>query len=237
VHWVEADTRQAFVRARVAGASRIDIETRWARSLRVYVHDRLLDLDRPVEIRINGASVFADRVKRSAVTALQGAWARGDERLIDAAEIRIDVPAAADALAVGERAFNELTPKRQEGTLSFWEMFATRALEERWPAIGIEGVEDALPPDIKAAPEQVAVRVRHVDPDGLLAAAALKPGDLLIELGGEPFFRGRGGLTSLHHWLIRELRNEPASYAVTVWRDGRRLEATVRLKLGPYSGS
>jgi dienelactone hydrolase len=237
VRWVEADTRQAFVHARVTGASRIDIDARWARSLRVYVHDRLVDLDRPIEIWVNGARVFADRVNRSGATALQGARIRGDERLIDAAEITVDVPAAPVAIATAERAFNELTPKHPEGTLSFWEMFATRALEERLPALGVEGVEDALPPGITAAAEQVAMRVRHVDPAGPLSAAALKPGDLLIAFGGEPFFRGRGGLTGLHQWLIRELRNEPAPYALVVWRDGRRVEATVRLKLGPYGGS
>jgi len=234
VHWVEADTRQAFVHARVTGASRIDIDARWARSLRVYVHDRLVDLDRPIEIWVNGARVFADRVNRSGVTALQGARVRGDERLIDAAEITLDVPVAPAAIAIAERAFNELTPKHPEGTLSFWEMFATRALEERLPALGVEGIEDALPAGITAAAEQVAVRVRHVDPAGALSAAALKPGDLLIAFGGEPFFRGRGGLTGLHQWLIRELRTEPASYALVLWRDGRRLETTIQLKLSGW---
>jgi dienelactone hydrolase len=237
VHWVEADTRQAFVHARATGASRVDIDARWARSLRVYVHDRLVDLDRPIEIWVNGARVFADRVNRSGVTALQGARLRGDERLIDAAEITVAVPAAPAAIAIAERAFNELTPTHPEGTLSFWEMFATRALEERLPALGVEGVEDALPAGITAAAEQVAVRVRHVDPAGALSAAALKPGDLLIAVGGEPFFRGRGGLTGLHQWLIRELRTEAAPYSVTAWRDGKRLETTVHLKLGAYGGS
>jgi dienelactone hydrolase len=234
VHWVEADTRQAFVHARVTGASRVDIDARWARSLRVYVHDRLVDLDRPIEIWVNGARVFADRVNRSGVTALQGARLRGDERLIDAAEITVDVPTAPAAIAIAERAFNELTPKHPEGTLSFWEMFATRALEERLPALGVEGMEDALPAGMTAAAEQVAVRVRHVDPAGALSAAALKPGDLLIAFGGEPFFRGRGGLTGLHQWLIRELRTEPAPYSVTAWRDGKRLETTIQVKLSGW---
>jgi dienelactone hydrolase len=234
VNWVEPDTRQAFVHARVAGASRIDIDARWARSLRVHVHDRLVDLDRPIEIWVNGARVFADRVNRSGATALQGARIRGDERLIDAAEITVDVPASPAAIATAEWAFNALTPKHPEGTLSFWEMFATRALEERLPALGVDGVEDALPAGITAAAEQVAVRVRHVDPSGALAAPILKPGDLLIAFGGEPFFRGRGGLTGLHQWLIRELRAEPAPYAVVVWRDGRRLETTVQLKLAAW---
>jgi Putative esterase len=237
VHWVEADTRQAFVHGAVAGASRIDITARWARSLRVYLHDRLVNLDHRIDIWVNGTRVFSDQVKRSARTALAGARARGDERMIGAAEVALDVPSGPEAIAIAERAFNELTPKQAEGTLSFWEMFATRALEERAPALGLVGTEAALPAGIKAAGEQVAVRVQEVAATGPLAAAGLEPGDLLIEFGGEPFFRGRGALTGLHQWLMRELRNEPSPYTLVAWRDGRRVEATVRLKLGPYAGS
>jgi hypothetical protein len=123
---VEADTRQAFVHAAVAAPSRIDITARWARKLTVYLHDRLVDLDQPVEIRVNGVKAFSGKVTRSALTALSGARARGDERSIFAAEIRVDVPATPAALAAGERAFDELTPKRAEGALSFWEMYAMR---------------------------------------------------------------------------------------------------------------
>jgi len=234
VHWVEADTRQAFVHAAITGPSRVDITARWARKLNVYLHDRLVNLDQPVEIRVNGVQAFSGKVPRSAIVSLSGARLRGDERLIDAAEISVDVPATPASLAAAQRAFDELTPKRAEGTLSFWEMFATRALEERVPSLGIDGAEEALPAGVSAAAEQVAVRIRQVAATGPLAAAGLKPGDLLVEVGGEPFFRGRGALTALHHWLVRELRNEPAPYAVVAWRDGRRVESSVRLALGPY---
>jgi C-terminal processing protease CtpA/Prc len=147
------------------------------------------------------------------------------------------VPATPDAIAIAERAFNELTPKHAEGTLSFWEMYATRALEERVPTLGFDGAEEALPSGVKSAAEQVAVRVRQVAPTGPLSGAGIKPGDLLVEVGGEPFFRGRGAVTGLHHWLIRELRAAPAPYTIVVWRDGRRVESTIQLKLGLYAGS
>jgi len=234
VHWVEADTRQAFVHAAIVGPSRIDITARWARKLKVYLHDRLVNLDQPVEIRVNGVQAFSGKAARSALAALSGARARGDERLMFAAEVSVDVPATPAAVAVTERAFGELTPKHAEGTLSFWEMYATRALEERVPSLGLDGAEEALPAGVNAAGEQVAVRVRQVASSGPMAAAGLKAGDLVLEVGGEPFFRGRGGLTTLHHWLIRELRSEPASYAVVSWRDGRRVESNVQLALGPY---
>jgi hypothetical protein len=237
VHWVEADTRQAFVEAAITGPSRIDITARWTRTLTLYLHDRLVNLDRPIEVWVNGVKAFSRKAPRSALTALRGARSRGDERLIDAAEIRVDVPATPDAIAVAERAFNELTPAHGEGTLSFWETFATRALEERVPALGLDGAEEPLPPGVPAAGEQVAVRVRQIGSSGPLSAAGLKPGDLLLEVGGEPFFRGRGALTALHQWLVRELRIEPAPYPVVAWRDGRRAESRVWLKLGPYAGS
>ena len=234
VHWVEADTRQAFVHAAIVGPSRIDITARWARKLKVYLHDRLVNLDQPVEIRVNGVQAFSGKAARSALAALSGARARDDERVMFAAEVSVDVPATPAAVAVTERAFGELTPKHAEGTLSFWEMYATRALEERVPSLGLDGAEEALPAGVNAAGEQVAVRVRQVASSGPMAAAGLKAGDLVLEVGGEPFFRGRGGLTTLHHWLIRELRSEPASYAVVSWRDGRRVESNVQLALGPY---
>ena len=234
VHWIEPDTRQAFVHAIVSGPSQIDITARWARTVRVYLHDRLVNLDRPIDIRVNGVQAFNGRVSRSAVTALRHARSRGDERLIDAAEVVVSVPATADAIAIAERAFTDLTPAHAEGTLSFWEMYATRALEERLPTLGFDGVEAALPSDVKAAPEQVAVRIQRVTPGSPLSAAGLKPGDLLLELGGEPFFRGRGAVTGLHRRLIRELRAAPAPYTVVIWRDGKRVESTIQLRLGPY---
>jgi S1-C subfamily serine protease len=102
------------------------------------------------------------------------------------------------------------------------------------PALGLDGVEEALPAAVKLGGEQVAVRVRQVAPTSPMAAAGLQAGDLLLEVGGEPFFRGRGALTTLRQWLVRELRAEPASYTVVTWRDGRRVESNVRLALGPY---
>jgi dienelactone hydrolase len=237
VHWIEADTRQAFVHAVVTGPSRIDITARWARSLKVYLHDRLVNLDHPIEVRVNGAKTFSGTVPRSALIALAHARARHDERLIDAAEIAVDLPTTPDAIAVAERAVIALAPTHAEGTLSFWEMYAQRSLEERVPALGIDGTEEPLPPGVKGAAEQIALRIRQSATTGLLSTAGLKPGDLLIEFGGEPFFRGRGGVTALHQWLIRELRNEAAPYTIVIWRDGRRVELTAPLKLGPYKES
>ena len=113
-------------------------------------------------------------------------------------------------------------------------MYAVRALEERFPSIGFEGNEAALPDRVPAAPEQVGLRVTAVDAASAVAEAGLRAGDLLIDVGGEPFFRGAGGVAQLYHWIVRELRGQPASYPLTVWRDGNRITLEAVFQLGSY---
>jgi dienelactone hydrolase len=234
VHWVETDTRQGFVAARVVTSSRIDVTARWTRTLKLYLHDRLVDLDRPLEVWVNGVRAFGGTVPRSAVTALEQARARDDERLIDAAVISVDVPATPASIAIAERGWSELTPAHPEGTLSFWETYAARALEERMPSLGFEGVEEALPAAANPSGEQIALRVGRIVNGNPIAGVGLRTGDLIVSFGDEPFFRGRGGASGLYRWLIRELRTEDKAYSIVVWRDGRPHSLTARLKLGPY---
>ena len=73
VHWIEADTRQALVRARVVSATEIDVAARWAREITLFLNDQLVDLDRAVTIRLNGQVVFDSPVLRSARVALEEA--------------------------------------------------------------------------------------------------------------------------------------------------------------------
>ncbi|MFQ5766455.1 MAG: M14 family zinc carboxypeptidase, partial [Acidobacteriota bacterium] len=61
-------------------------------------------------------------------------------------------------------------------------------------------------------------------------------GDVVLEVGGEPFFRGQGGVAALDRWLRRELRATAAAYTIRLLRQGAPLDLTVRLKLGPYTG-
>jgi hypothetical protein len=233
-HWVESDTRQGLIRAIVAAPNRIEITSRWTPGLTVYLHDRLVNLDEPVEIDVNGARVFAARVPRSAVTALEQARFFDDERRIYAAAVRIEVPSTPASRAAGEKLWAQLAPARPEGQLSFWEMYATRALEERFSDAGFDGVEARLPSGIPAFPERVAIRVTRVRDGSAVAAAGLRAGDLLAAFGGEPFFAGRGAVAGLHAWLARELRSGEASYELTVLRDGGLTTLSVRLKLGEY---
>jgi hypothetical protein len=235
MHWIEADTRQALFKAAVAGPSRIDVTARWARTLKLYLHDRLLDLDRPVEVWVNGIKAFAGVVPRSIPTALEQSALLKDERCIYAAIVTVRVPAAGPSIAAGQRLWKELTPVHPEGTRSFWEMYATRALEERFSSVGFDGDEEDAPPAAHLDGEQVAIRVKQATPASAVAAGGLRAGDLVLEVKGEPFFRGNGGVAALYRWLIRELRSDAADYPFVVWRDGQRLTLPVRLKLGPYA--
>ncbi|MFQ5670114.1 MAG: M14 family zinc carboxypeptidase [Acidobacteriota bacterium] len=234
IHWIESDTRQGLVQARAATPHRIEITAWRTRRLKVFLHDRLVDLDRPVTITVNGETVFSGQVKRSIRTALEQAR-RLDPGRIYAAMVEVEVPRTAAATAAGRRLARDLQPSHPEGRLSYWEMFARRALEERFPDPGFRGTEEPLPGGWKGAlPDQVAIRVDEVDPGSGVAAAGLRPGDHLIEVDGEPFFAG-GGTAALHQWLARELRGIPATYPLRIVGSGppRTLEA--RLRLGPYA--
>jgi hypothetical protein len=236
VRWVESDTRQGLLRAIARPPDRIDVSVRWARRVTLWLHDRLVDLDRPLTITINGAEAFKGTVPRSAVTALEGVRHFGDERRIYAASVTLDVPNELQATAVAERLVREMTPSRPPGTLSFWEMYATRALDERFPNLGFDALEAPLPAIRKGWPDQVALRVTAVRDGSAVAAAGLQAGDLLIEFDHEPFVRGRG-ITHLHAWVARELRRDPRPFTLDVVRAGRPLTMTAQLALGPYTGA
>jgi len=237
VRWLETDTRQGVADAEVTSSSRISVTALWTREITLYLHDRLVDLDKPIEVWINGTKAFAGAVPRSIATALEEARSLADERRIYAAKLRLKVPAGTEALQAGRKLWTDLQPRQPELTLSFWERFAVGALEERFPSVGIEGTEVAMPSGLPAVPTQTAIRVTRVQTDGPFAASGLRAGDLIIEVAGEPFFRDKSGLAGLRQWLMRELRVEPLSFPLLVWRDGQSLTLNAVLKLGPYATS
>ncbi len=232
VHWIEADNRQAAFRARVTTPTHIDIEARWAGELTLFLNDELVNLDEPISVSINGMTVFEGQIERSLLVALQEARRSGNERRLYSARIHLAVPDTRESLEAGQAFWASLDPQQTEGQLSFWEMYAQRALEERFPDVGFTGEEVAIPgPGVEWAPEQVAVRVTSVSTAG---PAGLRSGDVILTLGGEAFFRGRGGVASAYEWLVRELRETPQSYSLSVLRDGLPLSLTHVYQLGPY---
>jgi len=236
VHWIETDARAGLVHARVTTRGRIDIRARWTKEVRVYLNDRLVELDKPVEIWVNGQKAFQGLVPRSIPFALDQARTLADERRIYAGSVRVRVPDSPESRREGEELWKEVSPTHEEGILSFWEMYAMRALEERFPSLGLQGEEATLPVEYPGAPEQVVVRISALEPGSPFRAGGVRAGDLLVEVGGEPFFQGLGGLDGLHDWLLRELRGQEREYSVLVLRDGDLLELSVRLGLGAYQG-
>lgn len=234
VHWIESDTRQAFVHARVTGPAAIEIDARWARSLTLHLNDHIVDLDQPLSVRVNGETVHEGRVERSMRVALEDARRLGDERRVYAARLSVTVPSTPAAAAHARRAWDALAPRHPEGDLSFWEMYAVRALEERVPSVGFQGQEVPLPAGTASVPEQVGIRVTAVEPDSPASRAGLAAGDELVTFGREPFFAGRGGLAGLHHWLIRELRETPARFDLVIVRNGEPRVLEASYALGPY---
>ena len=235
VHWVESRDRQGLVRARVMSPTEIRITARWTGTVRLHLNDRLVDLDRVITVRVNGQTVFEGRLERSLLTALDGAHELADERRVYPVRLEVDVPRTAASIEAGAALSEELEPRSAEGTLSFWEMYAVRALEERFPNVGFTGEEVPLPTGIDpSAPEQIAISVTDVEGGSGAGVAGLRPGDVLLRFGGEPFFGGRGGVGRLHHWLVRELRTHAQEYELLVWRDGGPVTLRGGFALGPY---
>lgn len=232
VHWVEVDNRQVALRARVTTPTHIDIEARWAGELTLFLNDELVNLDAPITVSINGKQVFEGEVERSAMVALQEARRSGNERRVYSARLHLSVPNTPESVAVGQAFWASLAPQHTEGQLSFWEMYAQRALEERFPDLGFSGEEVELPGrGGVSAPEQTALRVTSVSAHG---PAGLQQGDLLLSIGGESFFRDRGGVGSTYQWMVRELRETPRSYSLSILRDGAPLSLTHEYHLGAY---
>ena len=228
VHWIESDTRRGLVRARVVSRHRIDVEARWARSLRVYVHDRLVDLDAPFEIRVNGESVHRGMVERSIDFARNDVRATGDLGHTYAGVVEVDVPTSAESLKVARRLSASLRVRHPEGVLSFWETYAMRSLEDRLPPLGLVGRETEA-----ANREQMSIRIDDVAEDSAFFRAGLRRGDVLVEVDGEPFFEG-SGLDGLRSWLVRELEETPREVSLRIRRGGKEQMLLATLSLEPF---
>ncbi len=62
--------------------------------LLVRLDDRMLDLDRPLEVKHAGKAIFADEVPRTVGVMVRTLAGRGDPALIFDAEVEVSLPAA-----------------------------------------------------------------------------------------------------------------------------------------------
>ena len=227
VHWLEPDTRQGVIHGEIHPGNRIELAVRWSREVRIYLHDRLVDLDQPVVIHVNGVRMFEGKLTRSIPFALEQVRLLNDPARVFSALVSIEVPPNRDRTI----ALPQALASPPEGPLSFWEYYAAQTLRDRLPSLGFEAtrVDD---PEVEAD-EYTAFKVTSVQSDSPFEAAGLKPGDILLEVGAEPFVVGRD-LRFLRDWLSRELDDVPRAYELLVLRDGQSLTLTVTLSLDPF---
>ena len=233
VHWLEVDNRQAIAQARIESENRIVVRARRAGRVTLYLHDRLVDLDRPVEVTVNGVSMFSGQISRSLSVMLEQARLLRDPTRVYVAAVSVEVPQSDAALAAGQSLEASIQPLPNAAALSFWEGYAVQTLEDRFPSLGLVGEPTRLPETLGNPGERVAVRLTAVDAEGPLGSIDLRPDDLLLAIGGEPFFQGRG-FEDLRQWLIRDLETAPRRYSVETWRDGAVIEQDVMLQLRPF---
>jgi predicted esterase len=230
VHWLRGDTRQAMFHGTIR-EQRIDIEARWVRTIDVFFHDELVDMDRPVTVWINGERVYEGEVERSVSFALEEARERPGYGRPYAATLELDVPSSDASLELARAFSGRFEPRQREGQLSFWEMYAVRTLEDRFPTLGFQGEPVQNTSGLGLTGEQTAIRIEEIDGEGPFARVGLRVGDVLVEVGGEPFYAGRG-LHELRAWLFRELTGAPRRYELIVIRDGERIALEAELSLG-----
>jgi hypothetical protein len=172
-------------------------------------------------------------VPRSVPFALEQVRLLKDTGRIYAGSLTVTVPQTEESLKAGRTLWKSLEPTHPEGILSFWEMYAIRALEERFPTLGLEGEAVDNPARLGLEGEVTGIRLTQVDPEGRFGKVGLRVGDVLLEVDGEPFFAGRD-LGFLHDWLLRELDGVARPYPLLIWRNGDRLELEAELALGDY---
>lgn len=94
-YWVRIDDARGIAGVTaVAGAdNRIEVATLGrVRRLTLFLGAPLVDLDRPIEVVVNGRTAFAGPVARDPAVLLESARERFDPRTLDEAEVRLEIP-------------------------------------------------------------------------------------------------------------------------------------------------
>jgi predicted esterase len=228
VYWIEADSEQAAVRAEARHQEIVVLAAR-ARRVKVWFHDLLVDLDRDVAVTVNGKKVFEGKVSRTLKSALETAAA--DRAFAAAASLEFDVPLDRASLEHAYRWTQTLVPVVRESKLPWWEHYARETLKERRHRPGLDGEKLGVEAtDALKFPEGLTgVRVTRVEEGSAEARAGLREGDILTGFEDEVFFRDGLGVSLLAEWHFRR-PEPPASYAVSLLRDGKPRRLVVPLR-------
>lgn len=99
VGWAEVDSEWIVDAERAsvvvsAGDQKLEVTAQGVKRVRLLLDDEDMDLERPIEIVVNGKSAWAGRVDRSAATIVRGMARFGDVGLVPMAEVEVDVGGA-----------------------------------------------------------------------------------------------------------------------------------------------
>ncbi|MBW2993219.1 hypothetical protein KY317_01440 [Candidatus Woesearchaeota archaeon] len=92
-YWIRINgiTGRAKLTGEISGST-IKLTVQNATKITVYLSDKMLDLDKPIEIEVNGTKKFSGTVKRSAKVAVEEALRRNDRNAVFAASVEVDAP-------------------------------------------------------------------------------------------------------------------------------------------------
>lgn len=92
-------------------------------------------------------------------------------------------------------------------------LMTTGRVRRAW--LGVAATQSPLPPPLAAKlGRRTGLRVAQVVDGSPAAVAALRPGDIVVAVAGEPM----GSATSLQRWMVEEAIGRPVE--ITVWRNG-----------------
>ena len=90
---------QLFARRRPAGrvdarrqGNNFDIKTRGVAAFTLFLSPDVIDFDKPLQVMVNGRSVYTGRIARDPQTLIRWAARDNDRTMLYAAELKISVP-------------------------------------------------------------------------------------------------------------------------------------------------
>ncbi|TET32212.1 MAG: hypothetical protein E3J72_20200 [Planctomycetota bacterium] len=91
-YWIRLDgiSRRAKVTGEIDGST-IKLTVEKASRVTLFLSDKMLDLDKPIKVEVNGKEKFSGKVKRSAAVAVKEALKRNDRNAVFAAALELNI--------------------------------------------------------------------------------------------------------------------------------------------------
>lgn len=89
---MQVKQKPALVEAEIKEGNKIEIKTDNVKKFKIYLHDKLVDMSKPVEVIVNGKSVFNKKVEKNLKTMLEDVRIYRDRGRIFYGAIEVEVP-------------------------------------------------------------------------------------------------------------------------------------------------